>query len=163
MIILSRKISSAIWYDNFLTLCYHQWYDMRNLSIILSWTLWYDNFPGVKYHQWYDMIFFSKKISSMIRYDILREDLSSTIWYDNFFVFITIYIIGCDWLKTKLSFPRITIISKNFAVLFWLTDFSVLKFQYHFWYEMIILNIKISFLIWYDNFENLNIIFDMIW
>ena len=53
-------------------------------------------------------------------------------------LFITIYIIGCDWLKTKLSFPRITIISKNFAVLFWLTDFSVLNPDIIFRDDMII-------------------------
>ena len=117
---------------------------------------------------------------------ILREYLSSTIRYDNFFVFIIIYNIGYACLKTKLSFLQNTSILNNFEVLFWLQDFfsfeihniifdnfehqniiyniiwSFWKFKYHFWYDMIIFEIYIS--IWYDKFLNPDIMFqdDMI-
>ena len=128
MIILSGKISSVIWYDIFQQIfiindmiwyfwgnIYHQRYDMIIFQVknIINDMIWY--FLANIYHQWYDMIF-------------LREYLSSTIRYDNFFVLLIINDIWCDLLKTKLTFPRNTSISKNFVVLVWLKDFSVLKF-----------------------------------
>ena len=154
MIILSGKISSVIWYDIFQQIfiindmiwyfwgnIYHQQYDMIIFQVenIINDMIWY--FSDNIYRQWYDMIF-------------LREYLSSTIRYDNFFAFVIIFDIGCDWLKTKLFPSQNTSILHNFEFLFRLKDFSVFKFQYHFRYEMIILNIEISFLIWYDNFES---------
>jgi hypothetical protein len=79
------------------------WFYMRNLSIILSYTIWYDHitviwydiFLANIYHQWYDMIFFSKY-------------LSSSLWYDKFFVFIIIYNI---WLRLIKPHSRLWVLT----------------------------------------------------
>ena len=92
---------------------YHRRYDMITFKVedIINDVIWY--FSANIYHQWYNMIF-------------VREYMSSMIQYDNCFSNNLEYWV--QLIKTKLSLPPNSSILKKFEVLFWLTDFVVLKF-----------------------------------
>ena len=92
--ILSWKISSAIWYDNF---------ELWPLTFLLLSRILYENLLVEKYHQWYNMIFLSKYLLSKILYDMFEQIVIIKIRYN----------ILSKYLSSK-TLPLNTCISKNF-------------------------------------------------